>query len=75
MLKWLLVLSFAWIGGCAVYPDPSSEPRTKPGSEESQPPPDIEKTSPPPRPTTTCPPGMRGSCWWLFGWELLANPV
>jgi len=47
--------------GCAIHPDPSSEPRTK-DSVEGQPPPDVEKTEPPKRPATTCPPGMYGSC-------------
>jgi len=48
--------------GCAIYPDPSSEPRTKTDSVESQPPPEVEKVTPPKPPSTTCPSALKGSC-------------
>jgi len=61
--RWILLIGVTWVwSGCAIHPNPSSEPRTKMGSGEAQPPPDVEKTDLPPRPTTTCPPAMRGSC-------------
>jgi PBP1b-binding outer membrane lipoprotein LpoB len=63
MSKWILLISLAWVwSGCAIHPNPSSEPRTKTDSVEGQPPPDVEKTEPPRRPATTCPPAMQGSC-------------
>lgn len=63
MLKWILLMSLVGVwSGCAIYPDPSSEPRTKTDSVEGQPPPEVEKVEPPKRPSTTCPSALRGSC-------------
>lgn len=62
MYNWFMLVVLLSGIGCAIHPDPASEPRTQSKDGEAQPPPAVEKTLPPPPPSTTCPPAMRGSC-------------